>query len=112
MTRPQLNRALVLEQPERAADGAGGFVESWTVVGTLWAEVSLRTGGERAEAGAAISRASFRIVVRGAPAGSSMRPRPEQRFSDGQRLFRIRAVAEHDRAGRYLVCLADEEVAS
>jgi hypothetical protein len=52
----------------------------------------------------------YAIVVRGAPVGHPGRPAPEQRFRDGQRLFHIRSVAEHDANGRYLICISEEEV--
>ena len=110
MTAPVLNRALLLEAPERVADGAGGFVEGWIVLGTLWAQVEARTGRETATAGAPISRMAWKIVVRGAPFGSPERPKPEQRFRDGDRVYVIQAVAERDTEGRYLTCFADEEL--
>ncbi|WP_170455674.1 phage head closure protein [Ruegeria arenilitoris] len=112
MSAPRLNRQLVLEAPVRVADGAGGYAETWAPLGTLWAEVTARTGTERAIANVAVSRVSYRIVVRGAPEGSSMRPAPDQRFREGERRFVIRAVAEYDAVGRYLTCFADEEVAA
>lgn len=110
MTGPQLNRRLYLEAPERVADGSGGYVETWKVLGEHWAEVRSRTGRERDEAGVPISIVSYNIVVRSAPMGSIARPMPQQRFRDGQRLFTIQAVAERDREGRFLTCFADEEV--
>lgn len=112
MSAPQLNRRLVLEAPVRVADGAGGFVETWTALGSLWAEVTARTGRERAEAGALVSGVAYRIVVRGALYGAIGRPKPEQRFREGERVFVIQAVAERDPEGRYLTCFADEEVAA
>lgn len=112
MSLPVLNRRLVLEAPVRLPDGAGGAIESWSTLGELWADLRPRTGRERAEAGEPVSTMSYRIVVRGAPVESAQRPKPEQRFRDGARLYRIRAVAEHDPAGRYLICFADEEVAA
>ena len=112
MNGPVLNRKLVLEAPGRVGDGAGGFTETWTALGELWAEVTARSGRERAEAGAPVSAVSYRIVVRAAPYGAVSRPMPEQRFRDGTRLFVIQAVAEADAAGRYLTCFADEEVAA
>lgn len=112
MNAPQLNRRLVLETPERVADGAGGFTENWAVLGTLWAEVSPRTGRERAEAGVLVSSVAYRIVVRGAVFGAAGRPKPEQRFREGDRVFVIQAVAERDPEGRYLTCFATEEVAA
>jgi hypothetical protein len=52
----------------------------------------------------------YRIIVRAAPVGDDRRPRPEQRFREGERLFRILAVAEADRGQHYLTCFAREEV--
>ncbi len=112
MSAPHLNRKLVLEAPVRVADGAGGFDETWQFLGALWAEVTARSGTERAISGVPVSRVGYRIVVRGAPEGSSMRPTPDQRFREGNRRFVIRAVADRDVRGQYLTCFADEEVAA
>ncbi|MFD2739877.1 head-tail adaptor protein [Sulfitobacter aestuarii] len=110
MNAPRLNRALVLEAPMRGSDGAGGHVQGWTALGTLWAEVSLRTGRASHEAGVPTGRMAYKIVVRGAPVGAQERPVPGQRFRDGARIFSIEAVAERDPEGRYLSCFAQEEV--
>ena len=112
MTRPYLNRKLILETADATPDGAGGMIRTWVALGTLWGEVTARGGRERATAGGPVSQMSYRIVVRAAPMGSDARPRPDQRFREGARVFAIRAVAEEDAAGRYLVCFADEEVAT
>lgn len=110
MSVPHLDHALVLEAPERVSDGSGGYVEGWVALGTLWAEITARTGRETAHGGAPVSRVGYKIVVRGAPYGTPERPQPQQRLRDGQRTFTIEAVAERDRAGRYLVCYAQEEM--
>jgi len=110
MSLPRLNRALVLEAPERVSDGAGGFVEGWVVLGTLWGEITARTGRETASSGAPVSRVGYKIVVRAAPFGTPERPMAEQRLRSGTRLFTIEAVAEHDADGRYLTCFVNEEV--
>ncbi|WP_370645736.1 phage head closure protein [Ruegeria sp. Ofav3-42] len=107
-----MNRKLVLEAPERSADGSGGYTETWATLGMVWAEVTARSGSERQVAGVPVSRVSYRIVVRGAPEGSTLRPSPDQRFREGARRFVIRAVAERDPRGQYLTCFADEEVAA
>lgn len=106
----RLNRRLTLESPARVSDGAGGYVESWTPLGDVWAELTARTGRESVAAGAAVSLVPYVVVVRGAPAEHPERPRPEQRFRDGNRVFHIRSVAERDPEGRHLVCMAEEEV--
>jgi SPP1 family predicted phage head-tail adaptor len=112
MTLPHLNRRLRLESSIRRADQAGGFSESWQLVGTVWAAVDARTGRERAGISAPVSAVGYRIFVRGAPQQHPLRPVPGQRFREGQRSFAIQAVTEWDAQGRYLVCYAEEEVAA
>ncbi|PKP84354.1 MAG: phage tail protein [Alphaproteobacteria bacterium HGW-Alphaproteobacteria-2] len=105
-----LNTPLVLEARAGVPDGAGGEgPPGWVVLGTLWAELRLRTGGERAEAGLALSRLAWRVVVRAAGPGAASRPVPGQRFRAGARLLAIEAVAMEDPAGRYLTCFCREE---
>ena len=112
MKRVHLNRRLVLEAPERVADGAGGYSDGWITLGEVWAEVTARTGREKQGEAVPVSNVGYRITVRGAPMGASSRPQPDQRFREGARVFRILAVAEHDPDGRYLTCFAEEEVAA
>lgn len=109
---PVLNRRMVLEDRVRVADGAGGFAESWEVLGTLWAAVGPRRGREVARDALPASAVPCRITVRAAPPGRPERPRPEQRLREGARVFRILAVAEADGGGRFLVCHAVEEEVS
>lgn len=105
----RLNRQLTLEAPQRVPDGAGGFVEGWVALGTVWASVTARSGREAAGIGVPLSRMGHKIILRAAPAGSSARPGPEHRLRDGSRIFRILAVSEEDADGRYLVCNTQEE---
>ncbi|MGD9917890.1 MAG: head-tail adaptor protein [Paenirhodobacter sp.] len=110
MSTPRLNRKLVLEAPERVSDGAGGFTIVWTALGEIWAQITPGTGVERAGEFVTLASVPLKIVVRGAPVGSPRRPKPEQRFREGERIFRILAVAEADSEGHYLTCFAREEV--
>lgn len=105
----RLNRQLILEAPERLGDGAGGYVKSWTALGTLWGQVTAGAGREVAGATAPLSRVPYKIVVRAVPVGTDARPKADQRFREGTRVFRILSVAEDDRNGRYLMCSAQEE---
>lgn len=107
---PHLSRRLTLETPSAIDDGAGGYEAIWTVLGVLWADVIARKGREIAGRSAPVSRTPTTVIVRAAPYGDLQRPRPDQRFRDGQRLFTIRAVREHDDQGLYLACDTDEEV--
>ncbi len=112
MSAPVLNRPLVLEAPERLADGAGGFTLTWTALGTLWAEVVPGSGREAAGVEVTTAQVPYRITIRAAPIGSSRRPKAEQRLRDGSRIFTILAVSERDARGQYLTCFAREEVSA
>ncbi|KIC22648.1 head-tail adaptor protein [Leisingera sp. ANG-Vp] len=105
--RPKLSRQLLLEDPQRTSDGAGGYTETWVALGTVWADVNPLAGRM---AGDGLSLQKYRITLRAAPEGFASRPRPDQRFRDGSRVFRIDAVTEADPDGRYLTCFAAEEV--
>lgn len=111
MSAPRLNRALILEAPVRAGDGAGGFVRDWVQVGVLWAELRAGSGRETAAFAAAVSRVPYRITVRAAPFGAPQRPVAGQRFREGVRIFKITAVAERGAQAQYLTCHAEEETA-
>jgi len=112
MSAPVLNRKLVLEDAVQTPDGSGGFVENWVELGTLWAEVSAGAGSEKAGEFVTVSNVPYRITVRGAPVGVGSRPKPDQRFREGTRLFRIKAVTEGDSKAHYLTCFTYEEVSS
>lgn len=107
-----LSRKLILEAPGQVADGAGGFAETWTARGTLWADVQARTGRGRDGGEVSLATTTYRIVVRAAPVGAASRPEPGMRFREGTRVFGVQAVAERDPRGRYLTCFAKEEVVS
>ncbi|MCP5074616.1 MAG: head-tail adaptor protein [Rhodobacteraceae bacterium] len=104
-----LNRRLELEAIVRNPDLAGGYVESWISVGTLWGAVDARTAAIGAVAGGEVARVRYRVVVRAAPQGSTARPVPGQRFREQSRLFLIDAVSEQDASGLFLECWAHEE---
>ena len=110
MSRFALNRHLALEEATRVADGAGGYAEHWLAVGQLWAALRAGSGRERVGGTLTVSAVPYRITVRSAPIGSAARPRPDQRFREGDRLFRILAVADDDETRLYLTCHCIEEV--
>lgn len=109
MSAPTLNEPLVLEDPHLIADGAGGYSKGWVALGTLWAQITAGTGRETGSSDTPVSRTPYKIVVRGAPWGTPERPKPDQRFRHGTRVFNILAVTERDPKGQYLICFSEEE---
>lgn len=112
MSAPVLNRKLVLEDAVQLPDGSGGFNETWVELGVLWGEVVAGAGSEKAGEFVTVSNVPYRITVRGAPVGAESRPKPDQRFREGTRLFRIKAVTERDPQAHYLTCFTYEEISS
>lgn len=112
MSKPRLNRELLLERRERISDSAGGFIETWAALGTIWAEVDARAGRLVSGEAVTVSATGFRVTLRAAPVGHSNRPLPGQRFRMGPRTFRIDAVTEADPGGVYLTCQCEEEVSA
>ncbi|MBS1303592.1 head-tail adaptor protein [Loktanella sp. SALINAS62] len=110
MRVPTLNRSLTLEAPQSTPDGAGGYVLTWSALGTLWADVRPGNGQTRAIGETTVSRVPLIITVRSAVVGSDARPVAGQRLRDGARLFAVLAVTERDPSGRFLTCHATEEV--
>ena len=110
MLRYALNRPMALEEVLTAPDGAGGHAATWTTLGTLWTELRPGSGREVRSEIAPQGQMLFRIFLRAAPQGSPQRPRPDQRFREGERVFHILSVSEADPLGAFLICHAREEV--
>ncbi|MEO1549378.1 MAG: phage head closure protein [Pseudomonadota bacterium] len=108
MSAPELSRRLILQERVRSADGAGGQTGGWSDLGTLWAEVKPRRGREQAVGDRERSSVPVSVTVRAASPGAASRPRPDQRFADGPRLYGILSVTEQGPMGRYLVCACVE----
>ncbi|MBB1490657.1 MULTISPECIES: head-tail adaptor protein [unclassified Paracoccus (in: a-proteobacteria)] len=109
MSAPRATIPLVLERPERVADGMGGYRMEWRALGILYAQMRAGSGAERQGEVGAESVVPWRITVRAARAGDPRRPVAGQRFRMGGRVFRIEAVAEAGSAGLWLDCRAREE---
>lgn len=105
-----LNRKLVLEEANRVEDGSGGFAEQWAPLGAVWANIDARSVTSREVAGGENNKTKYRIIIRAAPVGSSVRPKATQRFREGDIIYRIDAVTSANATGLYLECWAHEEV--
>ena len=111
MTGSHRPRRVALEQPARSPDGAGGFVETWVTLGEVWFKVKAMPGREVTQGGQTLSRNAQRMVLRAAPQGSAMRPRPDQRLREGAPIFTILPVRDSDPPGRHLTSFPPAAVA-
>lgn len=108
---PKLSHLLTLETSIAHPDGAGGYSNSWTVLGHLWAAVEVASGRATAGETSPITRVGYNIVLRASPEGSASRPRAGQRFRQGKSIYQIKTVKPADPRALYLSCFATEELA-
>ncbi|MEO0343564.1 MAG: head-tail adaptor protein [Pseudomonadota bacterium] len=90
----ELTRRLVLEEPSRTPDGAGGFTELWSNLGYIWAQIEPIGAGTEGVPEGLGARLRTRITMRAAPVGSSRRPVTGQRLREGARAFEVEVVTE------------------
>ncbi len=105
MTDPSLLReTLVLEAPQETEDGQGGVVRVFVTAATLKARIEPQGGDTRDREGRITQVNRLRVTVRAFPGLTAA-----NRFRQGERLFRILAIQNADRLGRYLICQCEEE---
>lgn len=105
---PPLRQHLTLEAHVDAPDLGGGWHRRWVEIGRHFAAILPSSGAEAALGSQQAQRVTHRVVVRASGHGHAIRPRADQRFRNGLRLFDIKAVFERDPRGRYLTCLCEE----
>lgn len=103
-----LRRRLTLETRIDAPDLGGGWDRSWTPLGVHYGAIRAVSGAEAYAGSRQAQTVTHRITLRASALGSSARPRADQRFRAGPRVFSIKAVFERDGRGRQLTCLCEE----
>lgn len=94
---------LVLEAVSTSPDGAGGYTESWTEVGAVFARIEPLAASSRYGADQTLETVTHRVTLRHrADLRSGMRLRRLER------LFLVATVHDPDETGRYLVCTVTE----
>lgn len=102
----RLRSELSLQAAERASDGQGGFVETWSEVAGVFALVEPLAARDVFEADRPAAEVTHRITIRArAGVGAGMR------FVRDTRVFAILAMHDPDESGRFLVCRAREDTA-
>jgi len=100
-----LDRRLMLQEPVRTADDAGGASIAWSLVAEVWAAVRPGGGGEALEGDALRGRTTHEVWLR-----HRNDVRPDMRFLFGARAFDIRSVVEVGGRQRFLKCMCTERV--
>lgn len=100
----QKARLMGLEAAQSSSDGAGGYARNWQEIGRIWVHLRPMSGRADDVAGLPSSTKRYRGMVRASPDGSASRPRPGQRFRDGQAIYQIASVGPALDAPFWLDC--------
>lgn len=101
----QFNRRLVVEAPVETGDGAGGVTRSYSAVATLWASVTPVLAQEEIEAARLGARITHRIGIR-----FSRDITTRHRFREGNAVYRIVSLRDHDGRKRFLDISAEQRI--
>ena len=111
-----LRSELVLEAVSYADDGAGGQVESWSEVATLFGHVAPAGARSTFGAGQTLETTTHRVTLRfrddvasGMRLRRKLRPLRRWKRKSRLRIFDIVTVHDPDETGRYLVCRVREK---
>lgn len=98
-----LRHRITLEAPLRVPDGAGGVIETWSLVASLWARIADRAGSETFSADGIAGTLTHEITMRPHP---DLVPRNRIRL--GTRTFHILAVRTLGEPTSRITCLCEE----
>lgn len=99
----RLRTELSLQAAARVSDGQGGFAETWSEVGSVFALVEPVAARDVFAADRPGAEATHRVTIRArGDVAAGMR------FARGARVFPILAVHDPDESGRFLVCRTRE----
>ena len=98
-----MRHRVILEAPLRVPDGAGGVIETWSEVATLWARIADRSGSESFSADGISGRLTHEITLRPHP---DLVPRNRMRTMT--RTYHILAVRTLGEPTSRLTCLCEE----
>jgi SPP1 family predicted phage head-tail adaptor len=101
----RLRFRLELQEETETPDGAGGFTTAWVSRRYAWAELMPLSAARIERAGSALAEVTHEIRIR-----RQEGVRPGMRFVLGIRRFRIETIRDPDETGRFLLCLAKEEI--
>lgn len=99
-----LRHRITLERPERASDGRGGWVETWSPAATVWAAVEAIRASERVVAQQTQGSVTYHVVIRyRSDVTADMRV-----VWNGRPLYLVGPPYDFDGRRRYLVLECEE----
>ena len=104
-----MREQITLQTEARAADGGGGYTQSFTTNYTVYASVKPVSGNEQYQQGQITDTQQYEFVIR---YRSDKTVTPKNRILWGSRVFQIKSVINDMERNKYLVITAAEGVAT
>lgn len=99
----RMRHEIVVQQVSRAADGQGGFTETWSTFATVWAAIDPVSAYQQFQAEALQHRVTHKITMRYLSGLTS-----DMRISFGGRLFHIQSFRDFEEKGKFHEVQAEE----
>lgn len=100
-----LNRRIVLQQPDRTDNGRGGSAKAWEDVATVWAQMIPLRGNEALSENLLRDNQLWKVTIR-----FNGSVTPDWRFTHGGREFNIRSAEDPDGRRHWTVMTAESGV--
>ncbi|MDR2006914.1 MAG: head-tail adaptor protein [Acidaminococcales bacterium] len=100
-----LNKRITFQERRRAENGAGGFVETYESVFTVWGSFRVLKPQHRQNTGQVGTYTPIWIIVR---KSAAMRPKPHMRALEGERVLNVLSVQEYTPDKKYWEIEAQE----
>ena len=97
MDLPKLKTKMTLQNPMRSPDGGGGYITTWTDLGTHWAHLTYRTGRTASGETSPVARQPVEIILRATPPITQCTPSRVRRWSKDRGVILCQRSVQPDR---------------
>ena len=104
-----MRKNITIQTEVRAADGGGGYVQTFVTNFTAYSSVNPISGNEQYKQGRLNDTQVYEFVIR---YRSDKTVTPSNRILWGNRIFQVRSVINHMERNKYWVIRAEEKVAT
>lgn len=105
MNPGNLRHRITLQTLNKTEDGTGGYLENWSDVVTVWAQVQPLNGTERYNWSQISNDIAYRVTIRYRPNIT-----PDMRVKYGNKIFQIESIIDVDERHTELQLLCSEVV--
>ena len=104
----RLDKCVVVQSRSSTKDAYGHELNSWSEVGTVWANIKPGAGSERVRAMQVAGTVSHTVLVRYAPAFTPPKGAAALRILYGSRVFNVLSAINEEEQNRWIIFVCEE----